>query len=176
MIAYTGGLSAASGLIIVTALALSSMLLNHLILPVYQARPVQVQTNIYRWLTNVRRVLIAALILSSYGFYRLLHNEVGYVQPQHRRLCGSPPATARHALNPLLGKSQPPRFYLRYSGRFCRLVFHLDVATDYGTGAVSHTERPFRHHHQRWLVYCRRLITADQCPGVLSGQQPDPNE
>lgn len=77
IIAYIGGLSAASGLFIVTSLSLSSMLLNHVILPLYQAKePAQVQKNIYRWLTNVKRLIIATLILATYGFYRLLHNEV----------------------------------------------------------------------------------------------------
>ncbi|MFK0569503.1 ATP-binding protein [Endozoicomonas sp.] len=77
IIAYIGGLSAASGLFIVTSLSLSSMLLNHVILPLHQSKePVQVQKNIYRWLTNVKRLLITSLILASYGFYRLLHNEV----------------------------------------------------------------------------------------------------
>lgn len=77
ILAFIGGLSAASGLFIVTSLSLSSMLLNHVILPLYQTKePAQVQKNIYRWLTNVKRLLIATLILASYGFYRLLHNEV----------------------------------------------------------------------------------------------------
>ncbi|WP_419533685.1 ATP-binding protein [Endozoicomonas sp.] len=77
IIAYIGGLSAASGLFIVTSLSLSSMLLNHVILPIYQTKePAQVQMNIYRWLTNVKRLIIATLILGCYGFYRLLHNEV----------------------------------------------------------------------------------------------------
>ncbi|WP_299729679.1 ATP-binding protein [uncultured Endozoicomonas sp.] len=78
MIAYIGGLSAASGLFIVTSLALSSMLMNHVILPVYQSREpsAPAHINIYRWLTNVKRLVIIGLILSSYGFYRLLHNEV----------------------------------------------------------------------------------------------------
>lgn len=77
IIAYVGGLSAASGLFIVTSLSLASMLLNHVILPLYQAKEsVHVQMNIYRWLTNVKRLVIATLILACYGFYRLLHNEV----------------------------------------------------------------------------------------------------
>ncbi len=68
-LAYLGGMSAASGVIIVCTLALSSMVMNHLILPVYQPGP---QTNIYRWLQWVKRALIAVLIISSYVFYLLL--------------------------------------------------------------------------------------------------------
>ena len=77
IIAFVGGLSATSGLFIVTSLSLSSMLLNHVVLPIFQIRePLPVQINIYRWLANVKRLLITALILSSYCFFRLLHNEV----------------------------------------------------------------------------------------------------
>ena len=69
LIAYIGGLSASSGLIIVTTLALSGMLLNHVVLPLYQP---PAEGNIYRWLKWTRRALIVAIILASYAFYTLL--------------------------------------------------------------------------------------------------------
>ncbi|TBU71993.1 ATPase [Pseudomonas daroniae] len=69
LIAYIGGLSASSGLIIVTTLALSGMLLNHVVLPLYQP---PAEGNIYRWLKWTRRALIVAIILASYAFYNLL--------------------------------------------------------------------------------------------------------
>ena len=43
------------GLIIVSALALSGMALNHLVLPLYQP---PAEGNIYRWLKWTRRALI----------------------------------------------------------------------------------------------------------------------
>ena len=72
LLAYVGGLSAASGLIIVVTLALSGMVLNHIVLPVYQPSS---DNNIYRWLRWTRRSLIAAIIMASYGFYRMLGAE-----------------------------------------------------------------------------------------------------
>ncbi len=66
-IAYIGGLSAASGVIIVSTLALASMCLNHLILPFYQPN---INRDIYRWLLWTRRALIAAIISCGYLFYR----------------------------------------------------------------------------------------------------------
>ncbi|MEH6387508.1 MAG: ATP-binding protein [Pseudomonas profundi] len=72
LLAYVGGLSAASGLIIVVTLALSGMVLNHIVLPVYQP---SADNNIYRWLRWTRRTLIAAIIMASYGFYRMLGAE-----------------------------------------------------------------------------------------------------
>src|SRR5690554_2993247 len=62
----------ASGLIIVVTLALSGMVLNHMVLPVYQP---SADNNIYRWLLWTRRSLIAAIIMASYGFYRLLGSD-----------------------------------------------------------------------------------------------------
>ncbi|MES3007739.1 MAG: ATP-binding protein [Pseudomonadota bacterium] len=66
LIGFVGGLSAASGLIIVITLALSNMCLNHLILPVYQPTA---RNDIYRWLLWKRRILIAALIWIGFLFY-----------------------------------------------------------------------------------------------------------
>ncbi|SDI06880.1 Two-component sensor kinase CbrA [Pseudomonas delhiensis] len=70
--AFIGGISAASGLIIVMTLALSGMVLNHLVLPLYQP---PAEGNIYRWLKWTRRALIATIILLGYGFYLLLGSE-----------------------------------------------------------------------------------------------------
>ncbi|TBV11591.1 sensor histidine kinase [Stutzerimonas kirkiae] len=70
--AFIGGLSASSGLIIVSTLALSGMALNHLVLPLYQP---PTEGNIYRWLKWTRRSLILAIIMAGYGFYLLLGGE-----------------------------------------------------------------------------------------------------
>lgn len=66
---YIGGLSAASGAIIVTTLALASMCLKHLILPLY--RP-STDRDIYRWLLWIRRALIIFIILTGYLFFRFI--------------------------------------------------------------------------------------------------------
>jgi Na+/proline symporter/signal transduction histidine kinase len=66
---YIGGLSAASGTVIVTTLALASMCLKHLVLPIY--RP-STDRDIYRWLLWIRRLLIAFIILTGYGFYHFI--------------------------------------------------------------------------------------------------------
>ena len=65
-ITFIGGLSAASGIIIVSTLALASMCLNHLILPFYQP---DTSTDIYRWIVWVKRSLIAAIMLAGLVFY-----------------------------------------------------------------------------------------------------------
>lgn len=74
LLAYVGGLSAASGLIIVITLALSNMCLNHLILPMHQPA---VHQDIYRWLQWYRRLLITAIIWAGFLFYSLPDRQIG---------------------------------------------------------------------------------------------------
>lgn len=68
-LAYLAGLSAASALTIVLTLALSGMLLNHLVLPL---RSPPENRSIYTWLQSVRRFLILAIILAALGFHALV--------------------------------------------------------------------------------------------------------
>lgn len=74
---FIGGISAASAMVIVSTLALSAMCLNHLLLPARHPDP---RVDLYRWLLWGRRVLIAVIILLSYGFYLLLEHNQGLVQ------------------------------------------------------------------------------------------------
>jgi PAS domain S-box-containing protein len=66
---YIAGLSAASGLMIVSTLALAGMLLNHVVLPLRTPRD---QGDIYRWLRWVKRLLITATILAALLFHETL--------------------------------------------------------------------------------------------------------
>ncbi|MDN6318841.1 MAG: ATP-binding protein [Marinobacter sp.] len=66
---YIAGLSAASGLMIVSTLALAGMVLNHVVLPL---RTPKDQGDIYRWLQWVKRLLIAAIILLALLFHETL--------------------------------------------------------------------------------------------------------
>jgi len=65
-LAYTAGLAGASGMLIVTTLALSSMLLNHWVLP---ARSRRLDKRLNIWLLWARRVLIAGILVLAYLFY-----------------------------------------------------------------------------------------------------------
>ena len=73
LLAYLGGLSAASGLIIVITLALSNMCLNHLILPINQPKANQ---DIHRWLLWKRRTLITAVIWLGFLFHYLPSEQI----------------------------------------------------------------------------------------------------
>jgi PAS domain S-box-containing protein len=77
VLAFVGGVSAASAMVIVTTLALASMSLNHLLLP---ASYPDLNLNIYRWLLWGRRLLIGLIIAAGYGFYALLQHKQGLVQ------------------------------------------------------------------------------------------------
>lgn len=74
VLAFIGGVSSASAMVIVSTLALSSMCLNHLLLPVSPPSP---RVDLYRWLLVGRRILIALIILAGFGFYQLLEHNQG---------------------------------------------------------------------------------------------------
>ncbi len=69
MMMHIAGLSAASGLMIVSTLALAGMALNHVVLPMRTPRD---QEDIYRWLRWVKRLLIAAIILAALLFHETI--------------------------------------------------------------------------------------------------------
>lgn len=77
IVAFIGGVSAASAMVIVTTVALSAMCLNHIILPASYPDPT---VNLYRWLLWGRRIIISAIILAGYGFYVVLEHNQGLVQ------------------------------------------------------------------------------------------------
>jgi Na+/proline symporter/signal transduction histidine kinase len=77
LLTFIGGISAASAMVIVTTLALSSMCLNHLLLPASYPDP---QINLYYWLLWGRRFLIGTIILAGYSFYAFLEHREGLVQ------------------------------------------------------------------------------------------------
>lgn len=68
LVAFLGGVSAASAMLLVTPVALSNMALNNLVLPLGLPRAF----NIYHWLAWARRALTALVLLLGYGFYRVL--------------------------------------------------------------------------------------------------------
>ncbi|MBV1885066.1 MAG: PAS domain-containing protein [Gammaproteobacteria bacterium] len=75
---YIGGLSAASGLIIVTTLALSTMCISHLILPIYQ--PTAQKSFTYNSLMWLQRLFIGLIILGGYLFYLHLSDQRSLTQ------------------------------------------------------------------------------------------------
>lgn len=76
-LAFIGGLSAASAMVIVTSLALASMSLNHLLLPASYPDPAM---NLYKWILWGRRLLIALIIMAGYWVYVTLQHQHGLVE------------------------------------------------------------------------------------------------
>ncbi|WP_035572268.1 ATP-binding protein [Halomonas halocynthiae] len=68
-LAFLAGLAAASGTLIILSLALSGMLINHLVLV---ARSPLDRPNLYHWLRWLQRGLIAGVIAAGWLFYRLV--------------------------------------------------------------------------------------------------------
>jgi len=72
-IVFIGGLAATSGMIIVSMISLSIMISNNIFLPLLLRIKIQYQyflSDLNRRLMQLRRVLIAAVMLLSYGFYK----------------------------------------------------------------------------------------------------------
>ncbi len=72
ILAFIGGLSAATGAMVVIILSLTTMILNHWLLPALRLKP---QRNIFSQLLWLRRAVIATLFLGAYLFYRSLNND-----------------------------------------------------------------------------------------------------
>lgn len=75
ILVFLGGLSAASAMMIVTTLALSSMCVNHLLLPATLSG--KQPNNFYQRLLWGRRMVIAAIIAAGYGFYIIIELNEG---------------------------------------------------------------------------------------------------
>ena len=81
--AFLGGLSAASAMMIVTTLALSSMCLNHLVLPARYRGPYltpEIHEDLYERLRFARRLIIGVVVLAGYLFFLLLQRNQGLVE------------------------------------------------------------------------------------------------
>ncbi|WP_151705680.1 sensor histidine kinase [Nitrincola alkalilacustris] len=71
VIAFIGGLSAASGVLIVATVALSSMLQNHIVLPLVR---IPDSMRLYTWLLWLRRLIIIMVMLGAYLVYSIIAN------------------------------------------------------------------------------------------------------
>lgn len=74
-LAYIGGLSAATGMVIVATISISTMICNDIVMPViFHLSPLQASEdkNIGRLLLRVRRVVIVAMLLAAYVFFMLI--------------------------------------------------------------------------------------------------------
>src|SRR4051812_14594985 len=69
--AFIGGLSAATGAMIIITLALATMVMNHWLLPSLR---LAARNDLYRQLLWLRRILIAAIFFGGYLFYWVLNN------------------------------------------------------------------------------------------------------
>jgi len=75
ILVFLGGLSAASAMMIVTTLALSSMVVNNFLLPATISKNQAV--DFYRKLLWGRRIVISAIIAAGYGFYIVIELNEG---------------------------------------------------------------------------------------------------
>ncbi len=71
MFVFIGGFSAAAGMVMVESVALSTMILNHLVMPVILKLRIQA-SDISTILINIKRLGIVAVIFLGYAYYRII--------------------------------------------------------------------------------------------------------
>ena len=71
VISFVAGLSAATGALVSISLAISTMVMNHWILP---ASSLQTKHEIYGQLVTIKRILIVTVVLIAYVFYTILNH------------------------------------------------------------------------------------------------------
>lgn len=72
LLAFVGGLSAATGMVIVEAIAVSTMVCNDLVMPLLlRWRWLARQRDLTGWLLNIRRGAIVVVLLLGYTYYHL---------------------------------------------------------------------------------------------------------
>ena len=77
IISFIAGLSAATGAMVSIALAISTMVMNHWILP---AASLQTKNEIYGQLVTIKRVLIVAVLATAYVFYWVLNKRYNLME------------------------------------------------------------------------------------------------
>jgi signal transduction histidine kinase len=73
LMAFVGGLSAGTGMIIVEAIAVSTLVCNDLVVPAllhWRHQTITLSADMSRQLLAIRRVAIAAILLLGYGYFR----------------------------------------------------------------------------------------------------------
>ncbi|MBW1645865.1 MAG: GAF domain-containing protein [Deltaproteobacteria bacterium] len=70
VLVFIGGLSAATGMVVVSSVTLSTMLLNNLIMPLFIM--LNVKADLSRWLIHIKRIGIFIIILLGYLFFQLV--------------------------------------------------------------------------------------------------------
>ncbi len=74
LLAFLGGFSAATGMVIVASVALSIMISNDLVMPMLlriSSLRLEHRSDLSQWVLGVRRVAIVALALMAYAYYRV---------------------------------------------------------------------------------------------------------
>lgn len=83
LIAFLGGLSAATAMVIVEAVALSIMVCNNLVMPIMLRRRMeraQIHHDMGQVLIAIRRIAIAVILLLAYSYYRMIGSTAALAQ------------------------------------------------------------------------------------------------
>ena len=79
LLVFLGGLSAASGMVIVSVIALSIMVSNHILMPILFRGRMDFPGDLYRHLLGFRRLAIVLVLFLAYGYFRMVGHSYGLV-------------------------------------------------------------------------------------------------
>ncbi|MES2664398.1 MAG: ATP-binding protein [Pseudomonadota bacterium] len=77
IIGLIGAIAGAISVLLIGSLAISSMIINHVVLP-WHAPPAE--KNLYVWLRQTKRLVLLIVIAVSFGVFLVLHNDVGLTE------------------------------------------------------------------------------------------------
>jgi Na+/proline symporter len=127
VLAFIGGASAATGMVIVASVALSTMVSNDMLLPwLLRRNNAERPFEVFRqWMLSVRRVSIVIILLLAYVSYRLLGSTASLATIGQIAFAA---VTTGHARRAVLEASQPPWRIRRPRRRHIPVVLHADPA------------------------------------------------
>jgi hypothetical protein len=122
MLAFLGGFSSATSMVIVEAIALATMVSNHIVMPGWlRLRPRRAMSGDLRGLVlNARRVSVAAVLALGYGYYRMSGGSGGAGHHRADLLRGGGAIPAGHAGGHLLARRDAGRGGGGAGHRLCR--------------------------------------------------------
>jgi hypothetical protein len=131
LIAYIGGFSAATGMVIVASVALATMVSNDLVVPMllrWRALKFAQRADISAIVLGIRRITIVVLSLMAYAYYRLTESSQALASIGISRLRGGGAVRAGHRRRPVLARRQPARRRGRARTRLRAVVLHAAAA------------------------------------------------
>jgi len=178
MLAFLGGFSSATSMVIVEAIALATMVSNHVVMPVWlRLRPGVAMTGDVRGVVLMaRRASIIAILALGYGYYRMSGGSAALAAIGLISFVGAAQILPGDAGRHLLARCHPGGGRLRAADRGLRLgLFAVSALFRSGWGDFGAADRRGTLGHRlapaAGAVRCRGDGSADPCDVLVAGPE-----